>query len=183
MGAVHQVRPTWVDLTEFGATPSDEWGYAFGGGLKLNLGMFGPKDYAIVQATYTKGALAYVGSGLAGIAGAGATPAYLIQTGTGAGLASAYGPVFDATFGPTGDLDLTTAWSITGGFEHHWNAQWRTSIYGLGMVTLTTVTSPALASLPSRSRLAALRAAGEAPTGRCLRLARARCSIRSPTSI
>jgi hypothetical protein len=149
MGAVHQVRPNTYDLSGFGDAPGDEWGYAFGGGLKLNLGMFGPKDYAIVQATYTKGALAYVGSGLAGIAGAGATPAYLIQTGVGAGLASAYGPVFDATYGPTGDLDLTTAWSITGGFEHHWNAQWRTSIYGAhGHFDYGDVSSARIAAFP-----------------------------------
>ena len=27
-------------------------------------------------------------------------------------------------------LDLTKAWAITGGFEHHWNANWRTSLWG-----------------------------------------------------
>ena len=25
---------------------------------------------------------------------------------------------------------MTKAWSITGGFEHFWNAQWKTSLYG-----------------------------------------------------
>jgi hypothetical protein len=130
MGAVHQVHATSFDLTGFGDAPDDRVGWAVGGGVKLNLPMFGAKDYVIAQATYTKGALSYVGSGLAGIAGAGTTASYLIQTGSGATLSSAVGPVYDATFGATGDLDLTTAWSITGGFEHYWNASWRTSLYG-----------------------------------------------------
>jgi hypothetical protein len=28
------------------------------------------------------------------------------------------------------DLDLTKGWSVTAGFEHKWNPQWKTSIYG-----------------------------------------------------
>ena len=29
-----------------------------------------------------------------------------------------------------GGLDLTTAWSVTAGYEHFWVAQWKTSLYG-----------------------------------------------------
>jgi hypothetical protein len=132
MGAVHDVRPQSYDLSGFGDAPDDKVGWAAGAGVKLNLPFFGSKDYVITQFTYTEGALAYVGSGLAGIAGAGATPAYLIQTGTpGSNLQSAYGPVFDATYGGPGtDLDLTKAWSVTAGFEHWWLANVRTSLYG-----------------------------------------------------
>jgi hypothetical protein len=41
------------------------------------------------------------------------------------------GPAFDAVATTAaGNLELTTAWSITGGFEHFWNTQWKTSLYG-----------------------------------------------------
>jgi hypothetical protein len=103
--------------------------------------MLGKGDYVIAQVAYTQGALAYVGSGLPGIGGAtaasginygagSANPAYLIATGAPAGTTSAYGPVFDATYAAGGDLQLTRAWSITGGYEHFWNTQWKTSLYG-----------------------------------------------------
>ena len=26
--------------------------------------------------------------------------------------------------------ELTTGWSVTGGYEHHWNPAWKTSLYG-----------------------------------------------------
>ncbi len=27
-------------------------------------------------------------------------------------------------------MHLTTGWGVNGGFEHHWNPQWKTSVYG-----------------------------------------------------
>ncbi len=27
-------------------------------------------------------------------------------------------------------MHLTTGWSITGGYEHRWNPNWKTSLYG-----------------------------------------------------
>jgi hypothetical protein len=27
-------------------------------------------------------------------------------------------------------LDLTEGWSVVGGFQHNWNPQWKTSLYG-----------------------------------------------------
>jgi hypothetical protein len=148
MGAIHQVHALSYAATGFGPAPDDRVGWAAGAGLKLNLPFFGSKDYAIAQFTYSEGALVYVGSGLAGIAGAGAVAAYLVQTGTpGTDLRSAYGPVFDATYGVTGDLDLTKAWSITGGFEHWWAANVRTSLYGAyGKIDYSDTSSARLAA-------------------------------------
>ena len=41
------------------------------------------------------------------------------------------GFVTDAVYSGVGsDLELTTAWSVTAGVEHHWNPAWRTSLYG-----------------------------------------------------
>ncbi len=27
-------------------------------------------------------------------------------------------------------LELTTAWGVNAAYEHHWNQQWQTSVYG-----------------------------------------------------
>ncbi len=112
MGAYHQVN--------FGnaAFPSDMDGYAFGAGLRVNLPMLGKGDYIIGQFTYGKGAVDYVGSGLAA--------AQTVQQG---GNIS-YGPAFDAVITAGGGADLTTGWSVTGGLEHNWVPGWKTSLYG-----------------------------------------------------
>ena len=32
--------------------------------------------------------------------------------------------------GSDGSIQLTRAWSFNAGYEHHWNDQWKTSLYG-----------------------------------------------------
>jgi len=110
MGAAHQVR-TKSD----GAGSGDKVGWAVGGGLKLNL-PWAKGDSVTAQVTYAKGAIEYVGSGLSNFA---------IQDGNTVAL----GPVFDAVNTGT-DLDLTQGWSVVAGADHHWNSQWKTSLYG-----------------------------------------------------
>jgi hypothetical protein len=133
MGALHEVRS--LDYAAFGTdsgSPSTEVGWAVGGGLKLNLPMLGKGDYVIGQVAYAKGAMSYVAASAisASTTGIGAD----LQTGSGTAanpLSVAYGPLVDATYGAAGtSLDLTEGWSFTGGFEHFWNTQWRTSLYG-----------------------------------------------------
>lgn len=129
MGAIHQVRGAYYAGVGAGAagsgSPGDQVGYALGAGLKLNLPQLGKGDFVIAQFNYGKGAIGYVGQGLA---------TYNIQNGSGiAGdpVTVAYGPVFDATYGPAGTgLDLTTGWSVTGGLQHNWMPGWKSSIYG-----------------------------------------------------
>ena len=45
-----------------------------------------------------------------------------------------FGPVADAVLIGAGtgatSLDLTEGWSIVGGYQHNWNPQWKTSLYG-----------------------------------------------------
>jgi hypothetical protein len=48
---------------------------------------------------------------------------------TAAGTNAALGYVTDAVVVGT-DLELTTGWSLTAGYEHRWNPQWKTSLYG-----------------------------------------------------
>ncbi len=112
MGAAHQVNYGVV------ADPSDQTGWAFGAGLKVNLPMLGKGDYVIGQFTYGKGAIDYVGSGLGNA-----------QTTQQGGTVS-YGPAWDSVVTGVGTADLTTGWSITGGFEHFWVPNLKTSLYG-----------------------------------------------------
>jgi hypothetical protein len=112
MAAYHQVNYALV------TSPSDKDGYALGAGLKFNLPMLGKGDYVQAQFTYGKGATDYVGSGL-GIA----------QTVKQSGVTS-YGPAWDSVITASGGADLTTGWSVTGGYEHNWVPGWKTSLYG-----------------------------------------------------
>jgi hypothetical protein len=110
MGAAHE--------TNYGAGPSDEVGYAFGVGAKINLPMLGKGDYIQGQFTWAKGAIDYVGSGLGNA-----------QT-RGQGGITSYGPAFDSVLTGAASADLTEGWSITGGYEHNWVPGWKTSLYG-----------------------------------------------------
>ena len=106
MGAIHQVR---------GLTTGDEVGWAVGAGLKVNA-PWAKGDSISAQVAYAKGALSYVGSGIS---------TFTIQDGT----TQAYGPAYDAVLNGT-SLDLTEGWSVVAGADHHWNPQWKTSLYG-----------------------------------------------------
>ena len=113
MGAYHQVNYAVP------GNPSDQGGWAFGAGLRVNLPMLGAKDYIIGQFTYGVGATDYVGSGLGNA-----------QT-TIQGTTTSYGPAWDSVLTGAGTTaDLTTGWSITGGLEHNWVPGWKTSLYG-----------------------------------------------------
>ncbi len=155
MGAIHNVRANYNAGGGGGAAlasgnPGDKTGYAVGAGLRVNLPMLGKGDYIIAQAAWSRGATSYVGSGLPGIGGSGAIPNYAISNGApvaGGGLTTAYGLVTDAVFtGAAGTgLDLTRAWSITGGFEHNWVPGWKTSLYGsYGKVMYSDAASAAI---------------------------------------
>ena len=131
MGAAHQVSTPYYGFTTINAFdanghPGDQWGFAIGGGIKLNAPMIGQGDYFSVQVDYTEGALGYVFS-----------PQISDFNWYGRhGQNAGYGVLSDAVFGGTlaqnnsTSLQLTSAWGVNGGFEHHWNPQWRTSVYG-----------------------------------------------------
>jgi hypothetical protein len=105
--------------------------------------MIGKGDYIMGQVSYTEGALNYVLSNSA----TGGFGGFWLRDG--AGVNGAYGPMFDAvqTAAGTGNLDLTKAWSVTAGFEHVWNPQWKTSLYGAyGEVSYSGAASAAIAA-------------------------------------
>ena len=131
MGALHQVSTPYygfntVQLFDANGHPGDEWGFAIGGGLKLNAPMIGHGDYFQIQADYTQGALGYVFSPQISDFN------WYARRGQNAG----YGVLTDAVFGGTlqqgnaTGLFLTSAWGVNGSYEHHWNPSWKTSVYG-----------------------------------------------------
>ena len=107
MAAAHEAR---------GAVYDQKVGWAVGGGLKLNL-PWSKGDSFTAQAAYSKGAMSYVGSGLG----------TFFESNNGTSVA--YGNTYDAV-GTGTSLELTTGWSVVAGADHHWNSQWRTSLYG-----------------------------------------------------
>ena len=65
MGALHQVSTTYYDFNtvqpfDADGHPGDQWGFAIGGGIKLNVPMTGQGDYFSAEVNYTQGALGYV---------------------------------------------------------------------------------------------------------------------------
>jgi hypothetical protein len=120
MGALHDTAA--VGTT--GATDTSV-GWAVGAGLKFNLPMIGQGDYVLAEIAYAKGAMNYVGSQF----GAGGFTGALLEEGFPTVTNAAMGVLYDGVV-TGGSMDLTKGWSITGGFEHRWNPQWKSSLYG-----------------------------------------------------
>lgn len=97
MGALHQV---WPGYNSFGTTPESELGWAVGGGVKFNM-PFAAGVTLNLQGAYTKGAFAYASTGATG-------------PGNSFGFTSGNGG-YDAALDSTGDLELSEAWSVSGG--------------------------------------------------------------------
>ncbi len=116
MGALHQVNGSYFGATEITGHPDDKVGFAVGGGFTVNLPMFGKGDTFSMQAAYANGATRYNGFGLATVE---------TYDGDTVGL----GLVSDAVYAANSALQLTRSWSVEAGAEHHWNKNWRTSLY------------------------------------------------------
>lgn len=114
MGAVHQVAVQGNPASVIYA--GDQYGWAVGGGLKFNLPMLGKGDSIMAEVDYAEGAIGYVGYGLGSFA---------ITHGASTGV----GNVADAVVVGNA-MQLTTGWSAVAGYQHTWNANWKTSLYG-----------------------------------------------------
>ena len=125
MGAIHQVNSTYYGGAGAVSSghPADKWGFVIGAGIKLNAPMIGQGDYLQAQVNYTEGALRYIFQ----------TPNS--NWGKAEGSSVGFGVLTDAVVAgnipdtATG-LELTTAWNVNAAYEHFWNPQWRTSLYG-----------------------------------------------------
>ena len=101
-----------------GVFNKDDWGYAVGAGVEVNLPMLGAGDKAFLQANYSDGALSYA------CANCGA-----VQVGTIPGFIN-FVPFGDAAIAAGGALKTTTAWSVSGGFKHNFSPAWEFNIDG-----------------------------------------------------
>ncbi|MEJ1158557.1 porin [Prosthecomicrobium sp. N25] len=114
--AAHHVYGTGTAVGGPAAAPvfgtvynKDDWGYAVGAGVEVNLPMIAPGDKIFAEAFYGKGAMSYVC----------------------VNCFNAYGHLgADAVIGTRGKLGLTEAWSLSGGFYHAFSAQWDFSVSG-----------------------------------------------------
>jgi Porin subfamily len=98
--------------------PADKVGWALGGGTRFN---FQGGDYFQWQATYTQGAIRYVGT----------TPAGAFSPNQFQGQNLGYGFFSDGVFSnATGEVQLTTSWGINAAYDHLWLPNFRTSLYG-----------------------------------------------------
>jgi len=94
----------------------DSWGYAVQAGIRLNNFLM-PKDSIEGAVVYAKGAMGYA---LAGPA----------QLGYGSGFSVATGWAPDVVYNNAGQVEQTAAWTVSGAYEHNWNSQWRTAVFG-----------------------------------------------------
>ncbi len=124
MAAAHQVKPLYYTALETSGHPDNQWGFAVGGGIKLNAPMIGQGDYFQAQVNYTQGAVKYIFQ---------ATQASWLYR---QGDSAAVGNVLDGVYGGSiagltaSDVELTTAWNVNAAYEHFWSPRWRTSVYG-----------------------------------------------------
>jgi hypothetical protein len=124
MGALHQVNATYYGATEGTGYPSDKWGFAIGGGLKLNAPMIGAGDYLQVEASYTQGALRYNNN-------TAVTGDFVKFDGNSVGFGIQSDAVYGGTVGANAsDLELTSAWSVNAAYTHFWNKSWKTTLWG-----------------------------------------------------
>jgi hypothetical protein len=131
--------------------PDTTYGWAVGGGVKVNLPQLAPGDQVWLQGAYGQGAGAYTNT-------------------WGPGGVDTLSANLDGTFGVNqvdaavtsrGTLELTETWSVYGAFLHYWNPEWRSAGFaGYGQTNYDArlrnanfgpagITLPANAALPA----------------------------------
>ena len=98
--------------------PDSVLGWAAGAGGTINLPEIGPGDRIGAQFVYSQGAAAY------------AANAHNSAGLFGGGHQVAVGWLTDGVFVTGSNIELTTAWSVVGAYEHNWTPQFKTSLYG-----------------------------------------------------
>jgi hypothetical protein len=98
--------------------PDDEWGWAVISGAEVKLDFLSPGSRIGGYFNYGVGATAY-------------TAALLASPGLfGSGNRVAWGVVTDAVYINGSQQELTTAWTVGGGFEYFWTRNFSSTIYG-----------------------------------------------------
>jgi hypothetical protein len=100
--------------------PDDRWGWAVVGGTEINLStMLTPGSRLGLFGLYGQGAVGFSGGNNLSSPGL-----------YGSGNRIAFGFVTDAVYVTGSDLELTTAWTVGGGFEYFWTRNFSSTVYG-----------------------------------------------------
>jgi hypothetical protein len=125
MGALHEVNAPYYGaaVSESNGHPSDQWGFAVGAGLHINMPMLGAADYVEGEVNYSEGASKYDTNS--------ETANLIFTQGGSGGFGLETDCVYGGTSGTTGtSCILTTAWSAVLAWEHFWTPQWHESFSG-----------------------------------------------------
>lgn len=126
-GALHQLHGTYYGATEPTGNPNDIWGWAVQGGLQLKNIPTGPGDKISVSAVYSEGAAKYVIGGTTGNSfvsfGGGVSGPAFYQGFTSVAL-------LDGVYAGGTSIEKTRVWGVQGGYDHNWNKEWQTSLFG-----------------------------------------------------
>ena len=137
-GAAHLVNASYNTLaaggvpnalSEISGHPDDKWGGSVMAALQLKNLPTGAGDDIKFDVSYAKGNTKNV------IATSGTSPSFAMFGGSGSGYQSVgFGATTDGVYFPgaagTGGIQLTTAWGLRGAFNHNWNPNWSTSLFG-----------------------------------------------------
>ncbi|MFZ5738904.1 MAG: porin [Pseudomonadota bacterium] len=130
--AAHQIRASYyTPALETSGHPSDKWGFAVLAALSLKNLPTGPGDSINLDATYADGATRYVIGGTSPNAFA----MYSDSSFGGVYQSVGFGSAPDGVFAGTNNLNGTgistvKAWGIRGAFNHNWNKNWASSLFG-----------------------------------------------------
>jgi hypothetical protein len=123
MGALHRVAATYYGSTvntgyvQGNGHPGDEVGWAVGAGVLFNLPMIAPGDNISAQFTYAEGATQY-----------NLQRSFNIYDGSGIAVGYTLDGVYNSA--TLSGISLVESWSVAAGFQHVWNPQWKTTLYG-----------------------------------------------------
>jgi len=115
--------------------PDNAFGWAVGGAFSINLPSFGTTsnvnsqpnvDQLRFSASFTRGAVGYATNENGG--------SFLVNGNSTSAFANLYDgwylPARALGIAPATQVNLATAWSAYGGYQHLWTPNWRTSLYG-----------------------------------------------------
>ncbi len=125
--AAHNIHAGYYDMArEITGHPNDVYGFAVQGSLSLKNLPTGAGDSINLDAAFSNGATRYVLGGV--------SPNNFSMYG-GTTLPGAYQSIgmatsSDGVFTNGGQIEKTNAWGIRGAFNHNWNPNWSSSLFG-----------------------------------------------------
>jgi hypothetical protein len=132
MAAMHDASGAYYTGTDVSSGhPNNAFGWAVGGAFSINLPSFGATsnvnsqpnvDQLRVSASYTRGAVGYATNENGG--------SFLVNGNNSIAFANLYDGWYNNQFPGGAQVQMSTAWSVYGGYQHLWTPNWRTSLYG-----------------------------------------------------